>query len=290
MLDNYLLTELVTFAKNGTLAKTAAELNVTQPTVTRGMQKLEADLNVRLFERQPNRITLTATGRLAAQQAEKLLAQQQTFVAQVQNFDRRQTRLQIETTLPGPLLLVDHLKPQLAQPLQIDRSLISNDAVIQHLESYRASLVFSNQELLTSTVSSQFLGTENLIVHLQKFMYQANQTSITFDELHGLSFIVLDDIGSWKQISQQAIPDAKFLYQQQQSAFQEITAYSAFPFFSTNLSPLRPDNADQLADDDRVAIPISDTSAHMPIYVNYLTSQRTTLQPLITMLREHWPN
>lgn len=290
MLDNYLLTELVTFAKTGTLAKTAAELNVTQPTVTRGMQKLEADLNVRLFERQPNRITLTPTGRLAAQQAKKLLHQQQTFVAQVQNFDRRQTSLQIETTLPGPLLLVDHLKPQLSQPLQIDRSLISNNAIVQHLEAYRASLIFSNQELLTSTVSSQFLGTENLIVHLQKFMYQANQTSITFDELHGLSFIVLDDIGSWKQISRQAIPDAKFLYQQQQSAFQEITAYSAFPFFSTNLSPLRSDNAAQLADDDRVAIPISDTSAHMPIYVNYLTSQRATLQPLITTLRDYWPN
>ena len=41
MIDNYLLEELITFAKYKTLAKTAAELNITQPTVTRGMQKLE---------------------------------------------------------------------------------------------------------------------------------------------------------------------------------------------------------------------------------------------------------
>ena len=41
MIDNYLLEYLVTFTKVQTLAKTAAELNVTQPTVTRGMQRLE---------------------------------------------------------------------------------------------------------------------------------------------------------------------------------------------------------------------------------------------------------
>lgn len=34
MIDNYLLEYLVTFTKAQTLAKTAAALNVTQPTVT----------------------------------------------------------------------------------------------------------------------------------------------------------------------------------------------------------------------------------------------------------------
>ena len=42
MIENYLLEELVTFQRMGTLKKTAAHLAVTQPTVTRGMQKLEA--------------------------------------------------------------------------------------------------------------------------------------------------------------------------------------------------------------------------------------------------------
>lgn len=37
MIDNYLLEELVVFSKYGTLAATAEELMVTQPTVTRGM-------------------------------------------------------------------------------------------------------------------------------------------------------------------------------------------------------------------------------------------------------------
>ena len=59
MIDLYLLQELVAFNKYGTLAKTAEKLAVTQPTVTRGMQKLETKLGVKLFNREPNRIILT---------------------------------------------------------------------------------------------------------------------------------------------------------------------------------------------------------------------------------------
>mgnify|MGYP002225271715 FL=1 len=42
---------------------------VTQPTVTRGMQKLENELGVTLFKRTPNRISLTETGQLAAKES-----------------------------------------------------------------------------------------------------------------------------------------------------------------------------------------------------------------------------
>ncbi len=101
MIETYLLEELVTFAKQQTLAKTATALNVTQPTITRGMQKLEQDLNVQLFDRQPNRISLTATGQLAAQEAEKLLQDQQTFITKIQNYEQSQNHLLIETTLPA---------------------------------------------------------------------------------------------------------------------------------------------------------------------------------------------
>ena len=41
MIDPQLWLELATFAKTGTLSKTAEELHLTQPTVTRGMQKLD---------------------------------------------------------------------------------------------------------------------------------------------------------------------------------------------------------------------------------------------------------
>lgn len=41
MIDFYLLEKLVAVAKYGTLTKAAEKLNVTQPTLTRNMKKLE---------------------------------------------------------------------------------------------------------------------------------------------------------------------------------------------------------------------------------------------------------
>ncbi|MGY5274553.1 LysR family transcriptional regulator [Lactiplantibacillus plantarum] len=290
MIENYLLEELITFAHEHTLAKTAAALNVTQPTITRGMQKLETMLAVRLFDRQPNRITLTPTGQLAAQEAEQLLTQQRTFVTKIQNYEQSLVTRTVETTLPGPLALLTHLKTVLPNSLRVRQPLIADDQITEHLINRQASFIFSNQEILTAGIESRFIGTENLVVHLQRFMYRANQPSITFAELKGISFVVLSAIGIWKDIIQQAIPDAKFLYQPQRTAFTEITKYSDFPYFSTNFTALAPHQLDSQADDDnRVAIPISDTRAHMPIYVNYLVSNRQPLMPLFKQFEAAWP-
>ncbi|KZT80648.1 putative transcriptional regulator [Lactiplantibacillus plantarum] len=291
MIENYLLEELITFAHEHTLAKTAAALNVTQPTITRGMQKLETMLAVRLFDRQPNRITLTPTGQLAAQEAERLLTQQRAFVTKIQNYEHSLVTRTVETTLPGPLTLLAHLKTDEPNTLQVNQSLITDDQINEHLISRQASFIFSNQEILTADIESRFIGSENLVVHLQRFMYRANQPSITFAELKGISFVVLSAIGIWKTIIQQAIPDAKFLYQPQRTAFTEITKYSDFPYFSTNFTTLdRHPQDNQNDDDNRVAIPISDDSAHMPIYVNYLVSNRHSLTPLFTQFEAAWPN
>ena len=107
MIDNQLLEELVVFAKTKTLAKTAEELHLTQPSVTRGMQRLEEELGVTLFDRQPNRIRLTATGELAAEKAVAVLAANRDLVRQVQAFAASQTVTRVAVTAPGPLGLLE---------------------------------------------------------------------------------------------------------------------------------------------------------------------------------------
>lgn len=46
-------------------------------------------------------------------------------------------------------------------------------------------------------------------------MYLANSQQVSFKDLAGLSFVVLNDIGPWKEIIQKYIPNAKFLYQEE---------------------------------------------------------------------------
>ncbi|WP_236008114.1 LysR family transcriptional regulator [Levilactobacillus andaensis] len=195
MIENYLLEELVAFAETGTLAKTAAALNVTQPTVTRGMQKLETDWEVQLFDRQPNRLSLTPAGELAAKEAATLLAANHQAVERVRNFAHSRRVLTIATTVPGPLVALKYIQAQLPEHTQLPGASQPEDQVIAGLKNNDYLLGFSNHSLSTEAIDSQLIGTEHLAINLNQFMFQANQSTITFAELKDLSFVVPSDIG-----------------------------------------------------------------------------------------------
>lgn len=288
MIDNYLLEELVTFASEKTLAKTAEKLNVTQPTVTRGMQKLEDELGIQLFERHPNRIILTDTGKLAAEKAANVLAANRDFVQQLQNYAARQSVIKIAAIAPGPVILLRTKQASFSTHISINDDFTPSDQVTASLLNNENSIIISDQEIQTDQIESCYLGTENLYVNLDKFMYLANSHQVSFKDLAGLSFVVLNDIGPWKEIIQKYIPNAKFLYQEEWAALTEITKYSSFPYFSTNITTVTP--RQRTSNDDRVRIPITDEAATMTFYASYLKTQKRALAPLITEISQKWPN
>ena len=52
MLETNQLSQLITVADTKTLSKAAEILHISQPALTRSIQKLESELNVTLFDRQ----------------------------------------------------------------------------------------------------------------------------------------------------------------------------------------------------------------------------------------------
>ncbi len=118
-------------------------------------------------------------------------------------------------------------------------------------------------------------------------MLLASQQSVTFKDLRGLSFAVLNDIGPWKKVIQDNIPDAKFLYQTERDSLAEITKFANFPSFSTNVTNLVENQTDTNL--GRVKLPISNEAAKMPFYVSYLKSQRSQLNNVLKRIVELWP-
>lgn len=286
MIDNYLLEELVTFAETKTLAKTAQKLMVTQPTVTRGMQKLEDELGVKLFDRQPNKVSLTKAGELAAQKAQLVLDTNRQFVNEIRNYAQSQQVIKIASVAPGPQIVIDEHQSQLTTNIDLDQNLFDSNKTTSALLSHQYSLIITNQEIQTDLIESRYLGQERLFVNLDQFMYLANQQQISFKELAGLSFVVLNEIGPWKQIIQDNIPKAKFLYQAEYDSMQELTKYTNFPFFTTNIT----NDDDTIYDtSDSVRIPITDDAATMTFYAAYLKKQRENVSPLAKQLSNVWP-
>ena len=70
-------TELAFFCllvKQGSLAATARELNLTPPAVSRRLSQLEDRLGVRLLNRTTRRINLTSEGEVYFQHAQRILS------------------------------------------------------------------------------------------------------------------------------------------------------------------------------------------------------------------------
>ncbi|WP_416614230.1 LysR family transcriptional regulator [Latilactobacillus sakei] len=276
---------MTTFAKTGTLTKTAAALNITQPSVTRGMQKLEEDFGVQLFDRQANRIKLTPTGELAAREVEQLLTTSQTMLPKIQNFDRGQHFTIIGATIPGPLTLVPN-----RDDVQITKEFIAVDQISNALKTDQVALIFSDQEILDTTIESQYLGQEQLQINLDQFTTFASQSTVSFQDLGGMSFVVMRAIGPWSDMIKQDIPNAQFMYQDDRAAFIEIIKHSSLPFFTSNLSQkdafFNELSPHQL---DRITVPISDEQAKMPIYANYLTHNKRQIASILETIRANWP-
>lgn len=64
----------VTVAELGSFSKAAEVLNLTQPALTRKIQKIENNLNTTLFERTTRKITLTQAGQMLLPKAKSLIA------------------------------------------------------------------------------------------------------------------------------------------------------------------------------------------------------------------------
>ena len=284
MIDDYLLEALVAFAKYGTLSATAEHLMVTQPTVTRGMQKLENELGVTLFKRTPNRISLTETGQLAAKEAEKLLEAKQAFIEHIQDFEKHSGKIRLGSVAPGPLYIAEDVA---SEHISIDNDLLSENEVIAKLLSQDYQLIFTHQEIQTDDIESLYVGTESLRVNSDAMVVPANKTETTFQEMAGFSFVVLRDIGIWQQILEDNIPNAKFIYQDEVDDFNEIRRYSSLPYFTTNITQL---TRESQVHNRRLEMLITDETAQIDFYLAYLKTNKSQFKEEIDAIQTAWAN
>ncbi|MBB1127750.1 MULTISPECIES: LysR family transcriptional regulator [Limosilactobacillus] len=290
MVDLELLTELVAFHKYGTLSATAEHLMVTQPTVTRGMKKLEQELGVSLFNREiSNRILLNETGLLAAAEAKKLLQAENNFTEKILNFDRLSHKITISSIAPGPIRLIDAFKNQFTSHLELNHQLIKPENILTNLQTLKERLIFTDKEYNTDEVESMYIGIEYIGVGIDKFHPLAQHKSVSFKQLVGLIFLVVQDTGPWEKIIEEHIPAAKFLYQQDLSSMRELSQYSNFPFFYSNLTEETSATFERFSNGNHTKLPIVDKNNKIEFYGTYLKRDRQLIQPFLKHLIQIWP-
>ncbi|MDT6951558.1 LysR family transcriptional regulator [Companilactobacillus alimentarius] len=283
MIDFYLLKTLVTFDEYGTLSKAAGHLGVTQPALTRSLKNLEENLGVQLFDRTPNRLYLTDTGKYAVQQAKRLIAANYKFTDKVKLFEQNQSVITIGANAPGPLIVI--------RSLNLDSIVVQKEQVQQDFEKVlneeQVTCLLTNKSLETKQITSAFLGSERMAVNLTSENPLSKIDSLRFVDLAGNTFLCPQEIGFWKDIYESQIPDGKFIYQNQSTEYKELLSFSSMPFFTTNLTKLDPNWGKNLPD-NRVLKPLMDASANQTFYISFLKRNQNRLKTLIQKVQDQW--
>lgn len=102
MMDRYLLRYFLAVIDQGNFSKAAAQCNVSQPTLSAGIAKLEGMLGYKLFHRTNRRVELTVAGASLAHHARRIEAEFLAAERDIQGVSPVSTlRLGILTTIPG---------------------------------------------------------------------------------------------------------------------------------------------------------------------------------------------
>lgn len=261
MLDLWELRQFVVFYYAGTLSEAAEQLHISQSTLTRSMQKIEAEFGVPLFTRTRNRIALSDAGQLAAQEAELLLHQMEGMLHRVREFDR--TSRTITLGVCTPVLLPDLVRKLSAAAPQatIATEVKKLPLLLEGLRNDTYQLILYPARPEETDLFFQEFARENLLFSLPKKHRFARRQSLSLADLNGENMLLFQDIGFWRDVVEEKLPNSRFLVQTERYTFLELIENSIMPAFSTDMLP-KPTSLR-----DRVDVPITDPEVQVTYYL-----------------------
>lgn len=259
-------------------ADAAAELLfISQPALSRSMQKLEEDLGVQIFSRKKNKLELNENGKLTYELAKKLLDDFDEYTDRIRAFDRASRTISVGSCAPAPLW---KLIPALTNKFP-DKTISSEmkdfDSLNNGLSNGGYQIIILNYALQDDNVISQKLCTEKLYLCLPKTHPLAvKKDGIRFAEIGKITMLLYGKIGFWYDIHTTNMPETRFIIQNDRQDFVDLVKESMLPSFVTDMSI-----KENRVPDHKLAIPVLDESASQTFYINYLKKNKSLFQKLL---------
>ena len=283
MIELNQLEQLICIAKNKTISKAAQELLISQPALSRSMQRLESDLGVELFDHYKNKIELNKNGELVVKHAQKIIKSIQTMVDDVQEFERSFHTISIATCSPAPMWDIEPLIKELYPQISIQTAVINKKDLLTKLKAKEYHLVITPKYIDDSQCFCIPYIEEDLLLSLPLNHPLASKKEIKFHDLDGQTMLLYSNIGFWHDLHMQKTPKTKYLLQEERLTFNEIVKASTLPSYTSNLSIKR---EGKMA--DRVILPINEEEAHVTYYVVMLKENKKKYKELIDKIDHYY--
>lgn len=269
------LEQLLAIDKYETLSKASEKLLISQPALSRSMQRLEYELQVSLFTRQKNKITFNENGKLALEYAKKIIDTSLEMKERLQAFDRSQHTISIGSCAPAPMWKLVPEVSRFFSDITIHSEIKSLEELLNGLNENIYQIIITTGEINLPGIITQEYCHEQLYVSLPPAHPLAEHKTLSLSVLNGQSVLIFSNIGLWYDLCKSKMPDSMFLVQEELTALDELRRSSALPSFATNLTSRRHNN------ENRILIPLTDPEVNITFYVNYKTSYEKQFRSII---------
>ena len=254
------LEQLLVIASCGTLSRAAEQLHISQPALSRSMQRLETALQVSLFDRQKNKIELNDNGRMAVEYAGRIVGEARDMAARIQAFDRSRRTILVGSCAPAPLWEISQVLADLYPDRTIASEMRENQVLLEGLRDGVYQLIILPNPVEEAGITCAKHGEEHLFFSLPPAHPLSGSKALYMKALNGETMPLRNRLGFWREMAVRKMPDTRFL-EQEDAAFNELVQFSALPSFTTGVA-LRREGSPK----NRINIPILDEEANVTSY------------------------
>lgn len=280
-MDIEAIRQFVTGAQSKTFLEAAERCHVSTSTFTRGIQRLERELGVSLFDRAGRRATLNDAGEAMLPHARRILEEADAMHREADALCRGQRSLTVGSCSPAPLWrLVPALceeEPELAVSTRgnltqeaLERELLEGDLDLAILPAKPASPGLSHARLMGET----------LFVSLPQGHPLAHLEQVALEQLDGETFLIQAGAGYWQRLVRDALPRSEFKTTGDYILTASLMSSSPLPHFATDrsLEGVR-------STPGHVLRRLSDPSAHVIYELAWLAAREARLSRWVDVAR-----
>lgn len=275
MFELYQLEQLVTIHKYGTFSGAAKELFISQPALSRSMQKLEKELGFPLFVHGKNKVTMTPTGELAVSYARELLRRAGEMQTQLSLYYKTRNTISIGSCAPAPLWDLVPMLSERYPDMAISSELHADtEYLTDHLKEGIYRMIATVAPVEEEDIVCVPFMKENLYLAVPEDHELSGCRELYLKDLKNLTIILHSRIGFWYDLCMREMVNPDFILQDDFDQFQILSRSTLLPYFVTDVSKKRFRHAE-----GRIMIRILDPEANVTYYCSCLKENEEYLPP-----------
>lgn len=283
MFELYQLQQLLVVAGCGTLSGAAEQLHLSQPALSRSMQRLEREVQVPLFVRRKNRIELNKNGELAVEYARRIMDEAAKMAAALREQERRLHTICVGSCAPAPLWEISPALSNRYADMTISSEIRDCNLLEQGLLAGEYQLIILPYPFQREHVHCVEYAREQLFFSLPPSHPLSDRKSLCLHDMNGETMLLRNRLGFWEHIisKDDKMPDTHFIVQNERD-FHALVQASVLPNFASDWAMRR-----EGTQPNRVYIPISDTEVHVTYHCCCLSQDKTMRAFLSQYLKNH---